>query len=234
MTDRVVRRLDAASEAEVHFSECLHSPNIVLLGDPGAGKSHLFSAFAPSNGLLRARDFLNTRLDALRGQSTPFIDALDEKRSSRTDVTPIDLIVGRLMELKPSNLRIACRAADWLGTSDLGAFRPYFASKGGVSVLALQALTDVECADVLTSLGCLVRIPAKPDSQSGDDGQRRSEATQAGQLGIRVSVMVQGGPCFAHGFAGGELDAVSVVNEPVEDGIGDAPAAQILVPVAHG
>src|SRR5262245_31072662 len=148
MTDRLVRQLDPPTEAEKRFSECLKSHNIVLLGDPGAGKSHLFRAFAPPHILLRARDFLNTPLDALRGQTTLFIDALDEKRSSRTDVTPVDLIVTRLMELKPGYVRIACRAADWLGTSDLGAFRPYFENAGGFTVLTLEPLTSGECADL--------------------------------------------------------------------------------------
>lgn len=99
-------------------------------------------------------------------------------------VDDIDLIVGRLMELKPSNLRIACRAADWLGTSDLGAFRPYFASTGGVSVLALQALTDVECADVLTSLGCLdpkAATVASRDDVSKVNGSPRSRTRSRGK-----------------------------------------------------
>lgn len=46
--------------------------------------------------------------------------------------------------------------------------------------------------------------------------------------------MVQGGVGFAHRVFGVEFDAVSVVDEPVEDGIGDASAAEILVPVGHG
>ena len=154
MTDRIVQRLDSAANRSLRFSECLQLPNIVLLGDPGAGKSHLFRTFSPTTALFRARDFLNLPLENLREHSTIFIDALDEKRSGRTDVAPIDLIVTRLMELRPSRLRIACRAADWLGTSDLGAFRPYFDTSGGFTVLALDALTEGECAEVLTSLGC--------------------------------------------------------------------------------
>ena len=44
--------------------------------------------------------------------------------------------------------------------------------------------------------------------------------------------MVSSGILFAHGFGESQLDAVRVVNEPIEDGVGDATAAEILVPVA--
>ncbi len=154
MVDRAVRALEAGEDRRVRFSDWLDAPNIVLLGDPGAGKSHLFRAFAPKGALLRARDFLNTPLDALRGRSTWFIDALDEKRVSRSDANPVDDLVHRLLELKPQRVRIACRAADWLGSSDLGAFGPYFDISGGVTVLSLEALTDNECAEILTTRGC--------------------------------------------------------------------------------
>jgi NAD dependent epimerase/dehydratase family len=78
-----------------------------------------------------------------------------------------------------------------------------------------------------------VRIPSKADSDSGDGGHPRSVATQVVGLFIRLSAMLQDGVLFAHGFLGRELDAVSVVHESVEDGIGEAPAAEVLVPVAH-
>jgi hypothetical protein len=44
--------------------------------------------------------------------------------------------------------------------------------------------------------------------------------------------MVGSGVLFAHGLGGSQLDAVRVVNEPIEDGIGDTAATEILVPVA--
>ena len=45
--------------------------------------------------------------------------------------------------------------------------------------------------------------------------------------------MVGSGVVFGHGFLRAQLDAVSVVNLPIEDGIGDAAAAEVLVPVAY-
>lgn len=61
-----------------------------------------------------------------------------------------------------------------------------------------------------------VRIPSKPDTRSDDGGHPRSIATQAGQLFIRLSAMGQGGGRFAHRFAGSKLDAVRIVDQPVE------------------
>ena len=43
-----------------------------------------------------------------------------------------------------------------------------------------------------------------------------------------------GGAVLAKRFFGTELDAVSVVDEPVEDGIGDASTAEGGVPVTDG
>ena len=79
-----------------------------------------------------------------------------------------------------------------------------------------------------------VRIPSKPDTRSDDDGHPRSIATQAGQLFIRLSALGQGGGRFAHRFAGSKLDAVRIVDQPVEDGISDSPAPEVLMPVGHG
>jgi len=51
--DRETRRI---------FSEFTDQPNIVLLGDPGAGKTHLFRSFATatSGKFLTVRNFLNS------------------------------------------------------------------------------------------------------------------------------------------------------------------------------
>ena len=79
----------------------------------------------------------------------------------------------------------------------------------------------------------LLRIPAMADTESGDGGQCRSEATQVVGLSLRVSAMGVGGMVFSEGFLGVQLDAVGVVDEPIEDGVGDAIAAQVGVPVLH-
>lgn len=78
------------------FGDYSESPNIVLLGDPGAGKTHLFKQFAAFDGAnyLTVRHFLSGV--PIDNQKALFIDALDEKRSSHNSSDVIDDIVQRL------------------------------------------------------------------------------------------------------------------------------------------
>ena len=158
LTDRTVQEVSTApvvGNGSNPFSAYLSFPNIVLLGDPGAGKTHLFDEFAlfENTRALVARSFLNRDISSLGSTSTLYIDALDERRARRSDGNPVDQIVQKLFVTKPSKLRIACRAADWLGETDLAAFRDFFAETGECVVLALQPLSEAERIDVLTAQG---------------------------------------------------------------------------------
>jgi predicted NACHT family NTPase len=140
MTDRQVTQIERVTKDAENplrrFSEFADYPNIVVLGDPGAGKSHLFEHAAKTAGgeFLSARAFLNIpRVDS---DSALFIDALDERRSGRGDQDTIDKVVQKLFATNAARVRISCRAADWLGATDLAAFRPYFDTHGGAIVLA--------------------------------------------------------------------------------------------------
>jgi hypothetical protein len=82
-----------------------------------------------------------------------FIDALDERRAGRGDQDTIDQMVRKLFAAIPAKVRISCRVADWLGATDLAAFRPYFAARGGVVVLGLETLSAQEQKEVLNAQG---------------------------------------------------------------------------------
>jgi hypothetical protein len=158
MTDRNVIDLSPAAGKRQEAQPCTFSAfsdhaNLVLLGDPGAGKTHLFLEAAEACGgeYLKARSFLLK--PAFPAGSTLFIDALDEKRAGRGDQDTIDAIVQRLFAVAPAKVRISCRAQDWLWDTDLAAFRTYFTGRGGVSVLALQALSPLEQQGVLLAQG---------------------------------------------------------------------------------
>jgi hypothetical protein len=160
LTDRTVQEVSTApvvGNGSNPFSAYLGFPNIVLLGDPGAGKTHLFGEFArfENTRALVARSFLNRDISSLGATSTLYIDALDERRAGRGDGNAVDQIVQKLFVTKPSKLRIACRAADWLGETDLAAFRDFFAENGECVVLALQPLSEIERIDVLTAQGVI-------------------------------------------------------------------------------
>ncbi|EBW8988775.1 hypothetical protein BXL21_27755, partial [Salmonella enterica subsp. enterica serovar Enteritidis] len=99
MLNRQVRQIYPLQEKDtqtVVFSDYFHFPNIVLLGDPGAGKTHLFKQFAALQEAkyLTVRHFLSGV--PIDNQKTLFIDALDEKRSASNSSDVVDDIVRRL------------------------------------------------------------------------------------------------------------------------------------------
>jgi hypothetical protein len=157
MTDRTVRQLvpkpDEADQRKL-FSAFSDQPNLVLLGAPGAGKTHLFTGAAAENGKrVTTRDFLN--IPTFPPDTVLFIDALDECRTGRTDQGTIDSVVKKLFEVHPAKVRISCRESDWLGATDLATFQPYFDANGGSVVLALEHLTENEQRAVLATLGVI-------------------------------------------------------------------------------
>jgi len=156
MLNRQVRQIYPQQDKDtqtVVFSDYSHFPNIVLLGDPGAGKTHLFKQFAALQEAkyLTVRHFLSGV--PIDNQKTLFIDALDEKRSASNSSDVVDDIVRRLFSQTPQNVRISCRSQDWLGESDLSAFLPYFELTGGYVVLHLQSLSKEEQTAILQANG---------------------------------------------------------------------------------
>jgi predicted NACHT family NTPase len=136
------------------FSDFVAAPNLVLLGDPGAGKTYVFKEAAKAEGgrFLKARAFLATPARMLTGQAL-FIDGLDEQRAGRADRDTIDELVAKLFEVNPAKVRISCRVADWLGESDLAGLQPYFEQHGEMAVLLLQDLSRREQVSVLAAQG---------------------------------------------------------------------------------
>ncbi len=123
----------------------------MLLGDPGSGKSHTFRELAHvANGtIVTARQYLI--LPPQEITSPVFIDALDERRAGRDDNDTIDQILQKLFGAPKELVRISCRDRDWLGDTDLAAFKTYFDRNGGVYVLQLLDLSTAEQVSVLTT-----------------------------------------------------------------------------------
>ena len=156
MIDRFVRQIapqPKKSDQKFTFDDFASYDNIVLLGDPGAGKTHLFEQCAKADGnqFIRTRNFLNT--PSVNREVTLFIDALDEKRSGSGNEDVVDNIVQKLFSCPPKRLRISCRSQDWLGESDLSAFLPYFEQNGGYVVLHLEQLSKEEQITILQAQG---------------------------------------------------------------------------------
>ena len=121
---------------------------IVLLGEPGAGKTHSFTDMA---GLENAPVLSIRRFLALNGAlsgGTVYLDGLDEHRP-RTTNTDKNVIIELLRTLRNSGtprLRLSCRFADWLGSTDLHVLNDY---RGGAVVLGLNPLNRHEAAEIL-------------------------------------------------------------------------------------
>ena len=73
--------------------------------------------------------------------------------SGRGDRDTIDKLVVQLFAVDPPKVRISCRAADWLGESDLAALRPFFQQRDEALVIHLESLSQPEQVGVLAAQG---------------------------------------------------------------------------------
>lgn len=133
-----------------YFSSQLQTTCIVLLGDPGAGKTHLFkSACESESGSFYTAATFNIYAGQDDRNGIIYIDGLDEQRSNTTNL--IHEIIKKLIVIKPSKIRISCRSADWLDETDLELFKPLFNKIGTTSVINLESLTECELNEILIS-----------------------------------------------------------------------------------
>ena len=134
-----------ASAIDRHFAEFESEDAIVLLGDPGMGKTTLFKGFAGAN-YQTVRTFLiaPTRTD----DNPVFLDALDEYRSTSGGRSTADEIAKALIALGRPRFRLSCRAADWFGAADQEIIRLASAS-GRIVVLDLCPLSQEEIIEAV-------------------------------------------------------------------------------------
>lgn len=122
----------------------------VLLGEPGAGKTEsLKTEAAESNGeYLPIANFIVADLDPKWQGKTLFLDGLDEIRASGGQDSTLQLLRRQLKRLGSPPFRIACRAADWYGSTDRDNLKTV-SPDGDIAVLLLEPLGP---DDVLTIL----------------------------------------------------------------------------------
>src|SRR5574337_790840 len=139
-------------EAPKPFSAYFGRPAIVVLGDPGAGKTTSFTEAAkvePNAEYVSIRDFLALSIDRWRSKVL-YLDGLDELRAKAKDgTTAFDQIRGNLDKLGCPPFRLSCRAADWYGSSDMERLKLVSQDKS-IIALSLEPLSE---QDIVTIAG---------------------------------------------------------------------------------
>ncbi|KQN27300.1 hypothetical protein C8J42_101609 [Sphingomonas sp. PP-CE-1A-559] len=121
---RKLQRIDPPKDVEVvlHQSEvmALEGP-LVIVGDPGAGKSILMESFEGIDGaiFIRATQLVRMANPAKKlGMVTRIvIDGVDEV-ASNAEGGGIEAVLAKLSELDNPDFILSCRAADWRGAAD--------------------------------------------------------------------------------------------------------------------
>jgi len=142
---------DGGPDTEAVSLESLRSvPAWVLLGEPGAGKSEAFKSEAQAvNGLhLTIAEFVYSDIDEAWKDKCLFLDGLDEVRASATAQSILFDVKTQLRKLGMPNFRIACRASDWYGQSDLQEMNGV-SPNGVLPNYILEPLTSAEIKRIL-------------------------------------------------------------------------------------
>lgn len=148
---RTVRKIASSENVPdcTLFKDYLTIPNIILLGDPGMGKTFTFEKAAVYEGAeyFTVRSFLRKRGRNCQDK-TIYLDALDEFRSRGEDGKLIDKLVDVINECGCNRIRLSCRAADWLGGTDLVALKDAFI-EDQFAVVSLEPLSKKEILWIL-------------------------------------------------------------------------------------
>ncbi|MCX5736733.1 MAG: hypothetical protein NTW68_20860, partial [candidate division NC10 bacterium] len=162
VTRRFVQVDPKGDMAAKPLSEFDAEPALVVLGDPGAGKTTSCRAAADAEAnaeFVSVRDFITFLRERWRGKRL-YLDGLDEQRAKTKDGAGVlDQVRARLDQLGCPSFRLSCRAADWFGTSDLKALRAVSPTQS-VTVVRLEPLSEQDihdiASDVLSDAGTFI------------------------------------------------------------------------------
>jgi len=130
-----------------------HAVPVIVLGEPGMGKTELLKAIGGEDGnaFCRATQLINrVRPETLIGNAKRLvIDALDEVAAQRQG-DAVDLVLQRLGQLDYPPFVLSCRVAEWRSATASGAIAEQY--DGAPLELHLEPLTRDEQLRLLTEL----------------------------------------------------------------------------------
>lgn len=142
---------DELSGEARRVSDLRDLPFVVLLGEPGMGKSTVLDLEASYENVpvLKVRELV-TGARIVPG-ATLFLDGLDEYRIAGDPADKIYQLANAIDAASPSRWRLSCRSEDWRKEAD---FEPLLRTTGGTSIVVAQLLPldHREAAEILGSL----------------------------------------------------------------------------------
>ncbi|TCA59861.1 NACHT domain-containing protein [Rhizobium leguminosarum] len=187
--DRRVSVSLAGEVVELRLSKLRGMPYLVLLGEPGIGKSTAleYEAGQEDGELLTCREAMNGI--SVTTSSTAYLDALDEYRAGENGKDKLLQLANAITQSGVARWRITCRAEDWRAAADMLAMRRA-AKNQAITVAHLLPLDDTEAEVVLSGLG-----EVDPERFLADARARGAGAFLENPLSLQLlhSVVASGG-----------------------------------------
>nr|WP_321982666.1 hypothetical protein [uncultured Cohaesibacter sp.] len=188
--------LDRRVSIQVHGEDVVQplsllrrEPYLVLLGEPGAGKSTAleYEAFAEGGEIATCREVMNGY--PMGESGTAYLDALDEYRSGDSGKDKLLQLANAISHINIRRWRLTCRTEDWRATADLKAMRRA-ANNESITVAHLLPLNEEEAQLVLASLG-----EPDPETFIGEARRKGADVFLENPLSLRLlhSVVVLNG-----------------------------------------
>jgi hypothetical protein len=151
--DRRIAVLDGANDDRSirRVSDLRALPFVVLLGEPGIGKTTALQTEAAREGssVLKVREFIFGMPFA---GATLFLDALDEFRTDGQASDKVHNLAVAMKTVKAERWRLTCRSEDWRKGADMAPIKN-ITPGATIVVVQLLPLNQREAQELLSALG---------------------------------------------------------------------------------